>query len=43
MTLQQDLDFTGKRVLITGAAHGFGAAMAKLFREQGAELVLADI
>jgi len=43
MQLQRDLDFTGKRVLITGAAHGFGAAMAKLFREQGAELVLADI
>jgi NAD(P)-dependent dehydrogenase (short-subunit alcohol dehydrogenase family) len=41
--LQQDLDFTGKRVLITGAAHGFGAAMAKLFKAQGADLVLADI
>ena len=41
--LQQDLDFSGRRVLITGAAHGFGAAMARLFRAQGAELVLADI
>jgi len=41
--LTEDLDFTGKRVLITGAAHGFGASMARLFREQGATLVLADI
>lgn len=41
--LTKDLDFTGKRVLITGAAHGFGASMARLFLEQGATLVLADI
>jgi NAD(P)-dependent dehydrogenase (short-subunit alcohol dehydrogenase family) len=41
--LIDDLDFTGKRVLITGAAHGFGAAMAKLFHAHGADLLLADI
>ncbi len=43
MSLAQDLDFTGRRILITGAANGFGAAMAEQFRAAGAELVLADI
>jgi NAD(P)-dependent dehydrogenase (short-subunit alcohol dehydrogenase family) len=43
MSFKQDLDFTGRRVLITGAANGFGAAMASLFAEQGATLVLADV
>lgn len=43
MSLRQDLDFTGRRVLITGAANGFGAAMARLFASHGAELALADI
>lgn len=37
-----DLDFTGKRVLVTGAASGIGAAMAKTFHGHGATLVLAD-
>ena len=41
--LAHDLDFTGKRVLITGAANGFGAAMAAGFASHGASLVLADI
>ncbi len=35
-------DFSGKRVLVTGAAHGLGAAMAAAFAHQGASLVLAD-
>lgn len=43
MTLSEDLDFSDKRVLITGAANGFGAAMAELFAAHGARLVLTDI
>src|SRR5262245_63427103 len=41
--LSQDLNFSQRRVLITGAAHGFGAAIAQRFAEHGATLVLADI
>lgn len=37
-----DLDFSGKRVLITGAASGIGAAMARTFHGHGATVVLAD-
>ena len=37
-----DLDFTGKRVLVTGAASGIGAAMARTFNAHGATMVLAD-
>jgi len=43
VSLAHDLDFSGRRVLITGAANGLGAAIAKTFAEQGATLVLADI
>lgn len=42
-SLVDDLDFTGRRVLITGGANGFGAAMAEVFAERGASLVLADL
>jgi len=36
-------DFTGKRVLVTGASRGIGYAVAQAFAEAGAELlVLAD-
>ncbi len=35
--------FSGKTVLITGAAGGFGAGMARAFGAAGANLVLADI
>ncbi len=38
----QDLDFTGRRVLVTGAASGIGAAIASAFKAHGAVLVLAD-
>lgn len=43
MTLAKDLDFAGRRILVTGAANGFGEAMADLFHAAGAALVLADI
>lgn len=34
---------SGKRALITGAANGMGAAIAKRFADEGAELLLTDI
>ncbi|MBM84809.1 MAG: hypothetical protein CMM47_02150 [Rhodospirillaceae bacterium] len=37
-----DLDFSGRRVLVTGAASGIGAAMARAFHGHGGTLVLAD-
>ena len=37
-----DLDFSGKRVLVTGAASGIGAAMAECFHAHGAEIIAAD-
>lgn len=40
--LTADLDFTGRNVLVTGAANGFGAAMAELFVAHGATVILAD-
>lgn len=43
MSLAQDLDFSGRRILVTGAANGFGAAIAETFAEQNGSLVLADI
>jgi NAD(P)-dependent dehydrogenase (short-subunit alcohol dehydrogenase family) len=42
-TLAHDLDFTGRRVLITGAAGGLGQSLASAFAQSGADLVLADI
>lgn len=37
------LDFSGKRVLITGAASGVGRAMVELFAELGASIVAFDV
>lgn len=37
------LDFTGKSVLVTGAASGIGAACARAFAAAGANVVMADI
>lgn len=37
------LDFTGKTVLVTGAASGIGNAVARLLKECGAELFLLDL
>lgn len=35
--------FDGKRVVVTGAAGGFGAAIARAFGAQGAKVLVADI
>lgn len=43
MIEKNDLDFTGRRVLVTGAAGGIGSAMAAAFAAHGGELILADI
>jgi 3-oxoacyl-[acyl-carrier protein] reductase len=32
-----------KKVIITGAASGFGAGIAKKFIEEGANVIVADI
>src|SRR5262245_59348601 len=37
------LDFTGKAVIVTGAAHGFGRAIAVAFAERGAQVWACDI
>lgn len=37
------INFDGQVVLVTGAAHGQGAAEARLFADLGARVVLADI
>ena len=41
--MKELIDFSGERVLVTGAANGFGQAIARRFKSQGASLVLADI
>ncbi len=41
--MQNLLDYTGRRVVVTGAASGMGEATAKLAKEQGAEVVAIDI
>ncbi len=42
MIESKDLDFTGRRVLVTGAAGGIGSAMAAAFAAHGGALILAD-
>ena len=42
MSLLRDLDYAGRRVLVTGAANGIGAAMARQFATAGATLLMAD-
>jgi meso-butanediol dehydrogenase/(S,S)-butanediol dehydrogenase/diacetyl reductase len=37
-----DMDFSGKAVLVTGAASGMGAATARQFSASGADVVMVD-
>lgn len=40
---EKPMDFTGKTVLVTGAARGIGRATATAFAEAGANLVVTDL
>ena len=35
-------DLTGRRALVTGAARGLGLAVAELFLERGATVIVSD-
>ena len=43
MARHTPIDLTGRRVLITGAARGIGAALARRLHERGARLALAGL
>lgn len=43
MLNQSSSEFTAKRILITGAASGFGQSLSRRLAEQGAVLMLSDI
>lgn len=38
-----NIDFTGQTVIVTGAAHGFGRAIAHAFAARGAQVYAADV
>ena len=38
-----NIDFTGKTAIVTGAAHGFGRAIAQAFAERGAQVWACDV
>ncbi|MEO7086586.1 MAG: SDR family NAD(P)-dependent oxidoreductase, partial [Gemmatimonadaceae bacterium] len=38
-----NIDFTGKTAIVTGAAHGFGRAIAQAFAERGARVWACDV
>jgi len=38
-----NMSFTGKTVLVTGAAHGFGRAICRSFAERGADVWACDV
>ncbi|OFX03635.1 MAG: dehydrogenase [Alphaproteobacteria bacterium RIFCSPHIGHO2_12_FULL_63_12] len=42
-TSDNPLDFTGKAVIVTGAASGIGAACARAFAAAGAGVIMADV
>src|SRR5690348_15099953 len=37
-----NITFEGKRVIVTGARHGFGRAISKAFAENGAQVFACD-
>ncbi|MBA0051669.1 SDR family NAD(P)-dependent oxidoreductase [Streptomyces sp. AJS327] len=43
MTASQNVRFTGRRILITGAARGIGAALARRLHARGVRLALAGL
>ena len=38
-----NIDFAGKTVIVTGAAHGFGRAISLAFAERGAHVWACDV
>ena len=42
-TSENPLDYSGKAVIVTGAASGIGAACARAFAAAGAGVVMADV
>ena len=38
-----NIDFSGKTVIVTGAAHGFGRAIAQGFSARGANVHICDV
>ena len=36
-------DFTGRTVIVTGAARGIGLALSRFFADAGATLAMADV
>lgn len=42
-TVRQDLDFTGRRVLVTAGAAGIGLAIATAMKDHGADVFVTDV
>jgi len=38
-----NVTFSGKTVIVTGAAHGFGRAISRAFAERGAQVWACDV